>query len=302
MRATTLRELRDRGISPASVVDQVAAGAARAVATPTPTVRVPILDAISSLFDTPKMTAKVRARVDDALDAINVLHGVRSDVTWNAARTRKVGRREIRESVEPRGSIPIELRAASSRGEGGHFASFHDVDEIMPLRIVLRPSTSGPMMNYETVLAHELGHYIDYNLMPRIAKGTSSNAVIGHRIAVGSLDDFGRRLIDDDRLAEAMGDVFRAVYDTETWAAILRIESRAYRDYFTDPKEVFARVYAQWVSERAGTPAMRDELRRAQAWPRGEGRAAGLDVFTPEEFERIGAAMDELFRTAGMLR
>lgn len=306
LRATTLRELRERGAgSGVGIIEQVAAGAARTTPEIAVTVNDVDLDDIATLFDVKGGTRATRQRIGDALDAINGVHGVRSDTTWTTAVKSGTGRNARFEVGDERGSIPIYVRGESRSGEGGYFESVparrNEVQMHLPVEIVTRPHSAGGMLDYETIIGHEFGHYIDTVLMPRITGG-AQNSQLAWRIATNDVDDFVLDIIENRELADAFAAVFSRAIDTDTFDMLQSVASSQVRAYMTSPNEMFARIYAQWIAERSGNSAMRDSVSVELSRQRVTGQVRGLFAWRSDEFAPIADAMDELFRVAGMMR
>ena len=223
---------------------------------------VPVGDAFSSIPSTPGIARKVR----EALEAINKTHG---------------------DGQLPQ--IPIETRPTG--GALGQFrmfgASAHDI------RIAGRGATD----HQAFTVAHEVGHFLDHSgigMRGRFASQESSNEAVFNA---------WRRAVND---SQAIKDL-RKVRDTGlTSVEFANGTSRAvaankpYVNYLLTPHETWARSYAQYVTIRNGSPAMRAELARWQARKPGEAHAASQ--WDDDDFEPIAKAIDAMFRQLGWMK
>lgn len=80
-----------------------------------------------------------------------------------------------------------------------------------------------------------------------------------------------------------------AVRESGAWA-LLRFEED--REYLTNPAEVFARAYGQWIAERSGSLVLLAELERTM-------ELAPAYQWAGEDFLGVGQALDSYFFEKG---
>lgn len=82
-----------------------------------------------------------------------------------------------------------------------------------------------------------------------------------------------------------------AIIQTATDMAAPRLAGGYQPEYWLNAREVWARVYSQWITERAGSEAMRKALERFQ----------GVH-WTPDEMQVLGPLLDRFFLQIGWVR
>lgn len=125
----------------------------------------------------------------------------------------------------------------------------------------------------ELTLTHEIGHWLDKSGRPN------------------------RNWITDD-LDSELKPWWGAVKASEAWKNLEAMprdtwRQREKRDYYLDPKEAWARAYAQFIAEESGDDTMTAQVEgiRAEELPDRQWKA--------EDFEPVRAAMSELFTAWG---
>lgn len=157
-----------------------------------------------------------------------------------------------------------------------------------PRRIVLNAHDSTPHLT----AAHEIGHFVDLAGLPGEGRYASeaSEALAPVRDALDASD-----AVKTLREMKSNPDSY-AVPDSEFPSFSHRPKER-YLDYLLEPKEMFARGYAQYIAQRSGDPAILEELKRY------DGREK-LDLVYPEswseeDFVPIASEFDRLFENQG---
>jgi hypothetical protein len=72
-----------------------------------------------------------------------------------------------------------------------------------------------------------------------------------------------------------------------------------YLRYLLQPRELFARSYAQWIALRSGSTDLREELDLSRS---GEGPFGDVVQWSIADFNDIATALDKLFGSLGWLR
>lgn len=133
--------------------------------------------------------------------------------------------------------------------------------------------------------AHEMGHYLDHQLL-----GTSTK-------------NFESRMLSDP-LTQSWLAAAQATPEAARLRAILNDTRypkgiRDHADYLLQPVELWGRSYAQWVATRSASAQMLDEVAAYRAsvdeW------TANRQWGTPE-FEPVASAIDAIFRAKGLLK
>lgn len=153
-----------------------------------------------------------------------------------------------------------------------------------PIGIRLKPTTD----HIRTVLIHEIGHFLD-------------------RSAIPGTDAGGDRDWERDPLLSTW---YHAVQATESVRRIKSLRSdpnvtktvngrpvripigAKYVEYLLKPTEIWARAYTQYVALRSGDRELTGEIE-------AEMKGAVQDQWTPQDFEPVARAMDELFHKLG---
>lgn len=141
------------------------------------------------------------------------------------------------------------------------------------------PSTNaislGMGLTINNSFVHEYGHSIDYN-------------ALGHGRFASVMD----RTPEMHYLLNAM----KSTPEYTKWKSATGFTSqgKALSDYLRSPQEMFARAYAQWVSERSGDPTLLKENARRQ------NNGPLSDQWSDSSFRLIGDAMDNLFAAEGL--
>lgn len=176
---------------------------------------------------------------------------------------------------------------------------------------------SSKMAEQATTFVHEFGHYFDHNDFGEAGKFSSEQAARA----------FGKDGIDGGPLAEW----YAAVRETETYKRVAELRgsvgkkvehvledgrvvevypNTAFGSYLLDPREVWARTYAQFVAKESGDPDLWEEMARLIAGRDDLGgrgdividpRAAVFPTQWPtDDFEPVAEAMRKLFKEQGL--
>lgn len=152
------------------------------------------------------------------------------------------------------------------RNESGHIAGD---------RIAINSAAASRDLSHAT-LAHEIGHFIDWVGFQDKLDKTNSVA-------------YRRYLAAVDKSREVVEFRQNGIRDGYTKEAI---------EYILDPREVWARSYAQWIGDRAARKGHVDNpIRKSMREP-----AASKLQWSDESFAPIGQAIDDIFRELGWLK
>ncbi|MGN7977434.1 phage minor capsid protein [Microbacterium sp. 22195] len=148
--------------------------------------------------------------------------------------------------------------------------------------LILRPDAE-----VEFTAVHELGHWLD-------------NKLFGNDRMYGSdqvTNDAWRRwqaAVFESRSSQALRNVLALSSDPR-----ITPELTATAEYLLDPREQFARSYAQWIATRAADQTLLDQLRTYTTATHPVLRAYH---WADDDFEAIGSALDDIFRERGLLK
>lgn len=222
---------------------------------------------------------QIQAAIDEGISSIESVHGVPSDV------------------------YPVTFHSSSASAEGSWSAGRLNGEAKQFISI-----TNGET-NLNTVV-HELGHYLDYEDF-----GTPPGSFGTGTVSFGSRAEGG--LLSIGNMSPAMQGSMEALFATPEMQAMVAIYEQSnvigsevvfngvtypgsrlnptFR-YMCDPKEVWARAYAQFIAVESGSPAMLAELGRMQ-------EATGelvTYVWSDASFAPVREAIRETLRLAGV--
>jgi len=146
--------------------------------------------------------------------------------------------------------------------------------------------------------AHEYGHRLDYekggeysvvsNIIDelRISQGEGLSATIAR-------DHLAKR--DPEVVAAVKAFIDEAKQAESLQKLIATTNSPAYATYVSQPHEIWARGFAQWLAETTGDAEQLEAVRRLAS-------ANRLYQFTEEEFVRLKPLIERILRARGLLR
>lgn len=212
-------------------------------------------------------------------------------------------------------SLPADVRRVPARSEGfvsqmqgteGHFAR---VTDGRPVEIGISPEGVDPA----NTLTHEFGHFVDYEAIPRaVGEDPQVRQLFGEVVGLKGGAEAAKKFVSykmetNDAAMNALAEWWRAVDSSRPVGRIRRLSAnmnrsifdREFADYLGQPSEIWARSYAQWVSEK--DPELAARMRRTVVrLDRLEETSGGnLQQWTGEEFAPIRGAFDKLFATLG---
>lgn len=221
----------------------------------------------------PPAPATPSAPVSQALDLPGGAMGKAADTTLR-----------VIDSVHSDGSLPkIAVKASNTRSWQGQYA-FRPNGE--PVDIQLSRYGDHP----ELTAAHETGHFIDHQGIGKAGEFSS--------IADGLLDEW-RQAVRGSQAIQRLGELTgKRLVSLTSPAGATRdylVDSRYVR-YLLDPREVWARSYAQYIAQRGGSALLKrqlaDELQSTGVYP---------TQWSADDFKPIAEAIDRLFRKLGWL-
>lgn len=214
-----------------------------AIGTREPIPSIPLGPAVSSALSLPRSTLGARLRT--VLEAIDTAHGD--------------------------GELP-EIEVAIAPLDERHGTYLAAVAGRAPV-ITVSSAATRP----ELTLAHEIGHFLDYE---GLAEGKSA--------ALASAE-----LADVRRALDASGAI--RTLARELGAAQGKVRTRIL--YLLDRREQWARAYTQWLAARSGDDALLAQLDEV----RGGSHLQALSQWSDADFEEVARAIDALFRAKGWM-
>lgn len=189
--------------------------------------------------------------------------------------------------VHQDGALPI---AAPSR------AFFHDRHGQCSLqrdKIAIKINLAGPHAELTTV--HEIGHFLDYSGLGRPGEIASETSGVLDRWRASVKQS--RKL---QRLAPLLTVESGGATGTPPGGTVVEYEAdRDYLRYLIQPRELWARSYAQFIAVKSGDPTLRkqlDGLRGQSAWMSSYGVQWDEDDFLP-----ISASIEAISHDLGWM-
>lgn len=156
-------------------------------------------------------------------------------------------------------------------------------------RVTLGYNTATMFPRYESSFIHEVGHLLDHSVLEPKHSGT------------GQAGDGA--FASSNRQGTQMGRWWRAVSNSQRVKDITAF-SRLFADdsevgetakYWLTPTELFARSFAQYVTDKSGDPVLLAQMQESRhRWSAAQ--------WSDDDFKPIAAAFDELFTQEGWLR
>lgn len=183
------------------------------------------------------------------------------------------------DKVHGDGVLPrIGINRSSSKKYLGAYRYFPHNLQAVDIRL-----TSNHVPNH--VLAHEVGHFIDHQgLAP--GKGYASSNGLDKR-----MDAWRAAVLKSDAIRSLQRLHGKNKIGTET-------VRRKYVNYLLKVEEIWARSYAQWITQRSGDSLLIEQLEAIMDGIRNA-PLAYQSQWEPEDFEPIARAMDDLFFELG---
>lgn len=157
-------------------------------------------------------------------------------------------------------------------------------------------STKGDAQAF--AFTHEFGHFLDFMDFGQKRRFTTAakNYV---RADDPRFVRFWKAVDDSDayttiRNMRSAPDDFVRIVELGDGRRYRFVPNSAHLRYLSEPEELFARAYSQWVAEKSGNRAMLDGLESFRSGPYPM-------QWSTEDFAPIADALDELFRAEGML-
>jgi hypothetical protein len=188
------------------------------------------------------------------------------------------------DSVHGAGDLPLlPVRMGRGRREFGGYEYARDG---RALALVVSRHSEHPHLT----VVHEIGHFLDHQAFGIVGRFASES-----RRVVAVMDAITQSsAVQVLRSREAMKQVL--VQMPHGGRRIHRLSQR-YVGYLLEPKECFARAYAQLIAVRSRDPRLLDELSRLQ----GDLLAGGVyhQQWSDDDFAPIAAALDQSLRRMG---
>jgi len=186
--------------------------------------------------------------------------------------------------------IPIK----NSYGKRAQGAFWREQFNNRPIRIDISPNSDHVKLN----VAHEIGHLLDYNGIPR-----------------GAIHGSNRSFMLDPQFSGW----FKAVKESEAIKSIEALKGKTHGEYLKpgaeqttrwtldrkhinyllSENEMWARSYAQYIATKSGDSEMATELDKQRASAYGQ---VYNSQWTDKDFEPIGKEIDKLFQGLGWIK
>lgn len=175
---------------------------------------------------------------------------------------------------------PLPVRPTRGRREIGRY----EYDRRgRPLRLTVNPGSDRPHLT----VVHELGHVLDHQALGRPGRFASET---------GNIPDVMRAIAQSEAvrmLKSRQGRRQARVTRPDGSRFVVALERRVVA-YLLEPKELFARAYAQYIAVRSGHPELRAQLDRER-----RAMLPGMvyhTQWTDADFEAISQAIDRELR------
>ena len=136
-------------------------------------------------------------------------------------------------------------------------------------------------VNPEMTLAHEIGHFIDNQVIPKTS---------------GSYSSVGSTIMEEWRLAITNSS---ATMNLKSMVGNRAFDQKKIR-YYLSTEEQWARSYAQWVGQKSGNITMMNQTKAITEHERNEMYRSSQWV--DDDFVPIGEAIDSIFKKLGWLK
>ena len=230
-----------------------------------------------ALGATPRNKA-LQEGIDNALGSIDAVHGMPAET-----------------------GVSLTFHALSGNASAeGTFVFPRSGNPEVPTMITVKNGDS-----LETSVMHEVGHYLDYSDLGTdegqfgsgsLVFGADGAQVIGASEFMAPVMDSVLASPEGQMLTQTLNDLERTGMATlPNGMTLAGSRARDALSYVTDPRELFARAYAQFVATEAGSDGARAELARSST----------EDIipyqWAPENFGPIGDAIRSSLDAAGLL-
>jgi hypothetical protein len=291
--------------------------------------RGPVGRSIDEFLDIdPNLPTTVRQAVDHATEQMGKVHGYGNTRMTPAKRVEGEGLKARLLDARNPGRVPVRELDVNAE-ENGRFrptrVGNNPLDiEIKRIRTIDDSGRIVDIIPDPGTVAHELGHLADISFMTPSGDTWASKAAwemrrltVREQALAGRTDDASQAIVartirertalagsKDPEMLRAFGQVFDAIAETETYRKTSKLGSGFWRDYANTPQELWARAYAQWITDRSGSALMRerldaDLLKRNQ--PLADQIGYGHEQWMWDEFGPVAEAIDNLMRVMGWM-
>lgn len=157
---------------------------------------------------------------------------------------------------------------------------------------------NGKMAQVESVLAHEIGHFLDHQTID--GKGFSSTrAAFGDPSSLTGWWDAVKNsqayhTLRDKKTNPQNHTRTIAISPERTYT--VRPDAK-FMSYLLSPEELWARSYTQYIAEKSGNPILLDQMDKDR-----QSKIHSDQQWAPEDFEPIKQAIDKVFLALGWLK
>lgn len=179
------------------------------------------------------------------------------------------------DSVHSDGTLP-QIPVVKASRNAGYMGAY--VWRPPGAAVEIRVNAMGEMG--EHVVTHEAGHFLDHQALDVAGRYASENSPL--------MADW-RKAIEDSQAVKDLRKAMQTARLANEGGVVRRYE------YLLSGRELFARSYAQWVTEKSGNAALVAQL------PKIRTAMGFLSQWEPEDFAPISAALDAVFKSKGWL-
>lgn len=178
-------------------------------------------------------------------------------------------------------NIPIQ-KVSRGSAQGTFYRTYFG----QPLKITLNSKATSP----ELTFAHEMGHYLDLHAIGKPGRMESDYPDAINKSVIDALKQTPTIKNIQSILSKGL-----LTIDGKT----IKVSSayKSHLRYLLEPREMFARAYAQFVAKRSGG-VMEEQLKKRQA---EDVKATVSYQFSDEEFNSIDLEFEKLFKDLGWI-
>lgn len=193
------------------------------------------------------------------------------------------------DGVHGDGKLPqIPIVTKTSTDALGNYAFYPRTGEAVRIQI------KGPGDHHQLTLAHEIGHFLDYQAISTDPRKPGSEGM--------GLMDKWRQAVENSAAWQTLQDKKRnplkyaQTFDLASGRYVFKPDT-IFAGYLLDKRELWARSYAQYIATRSGNAAMAKQVAYSRSDP-----MYAEQQWSEEDFAPIAEAIDELFRSLGWLQ
>lgn len=204
---------------------------------------------------------------------------------------------EAIDSVHSDGDLSqIPVRVSKGTKDLGMYAHYGNGG---PKEITLNRGGDTPHLT----MAHEVGHFLDHQGIGQKNKFISDS---GHQMSPAirtKVDALHKSFNDSQAVKNLRGLPGKKVevHDTFLKRKVTYQADNRYINYLTNPKEVFARAYSQYIATKSKHPGILADLNKVRRQNK-KGKIHYTEQWDDKDFEPISKAFDDLFSELGWMK